>query len=318
MINKLKIRLLFLSIIYILVDLFLLFLDLLWLYDTRGIIYLVSILYLTYFISSVLLNKSKYISLELKYLYYFRICYSLICLITSLQHYSLIEYGLESHNIVNELINFEANFITLKTISYLLSTIYITSILLLLFNVNTRVQFLILFIIGSFVIPFSLETFLKNIINFGCMLISNNAWKEKKHSEFDSSAIFLIGLCLTIISTFAGLYKALDPVWLNSLGLYYTLNIPFFMPRPLWFLLDYKLIILSLNWVVIIAESLALPLFLFKNTRSIAILILFSLGLFLSIFMANIGLVGGPTILAACILILSIRNRSSKKDALSF
>ena len=90
------------------------------------------------------------------------------------------------------------------------------------------------------------------------------------------------------------------------------------MPRPLWFLLDYKLIILSLNWVVIIAETLALPLFLFKNTRSIAILILFSLGLFLSIFMANIGLVGGPTILAACILILSIRNQSSKKDALSF
>jgi hypothetical protein len=235
-----------------------------------------------------------------------------------LQNYSLIQFGLESHNIIQEHVLIHSGILSIKEASYFLSTIYLISLFLLLLNINPRLQFLILFATGGYVIPFSLETFLKNIINFGCLLISNDAWKMKKYSLYDSTAIYLIGFCLTLISTFAGCYKILDPVWMNSLGLYYSLNIPFFMPKPLWFFLDYEIPIRIMNWIVIIAEASALPLFIYYRTRFLALLIVGALGTFLTIFMANIGLVGGATVLASCTLLLSCKHNSEKKEIISF
>lgn len=309
-------RILILAFVYVIADLCLLNFEILYIYHTRNLVFILSILIIAYCISSILFKSSLNQTLDLRYLKVFRISYSLICIITCLQHFSLIEHELESYNIIHKLTPLNAH-ININFISYILSIIYLNSLLLLLANINPQLQFLILFITGGFVIPFSLEIFLKTIINFSCLLISNNAWKTKKYSSFDCSAIFLMGICLTTISSFAGLYKALDPVWLNSLGLYYSLNIPYLMPKPLWFFLEYEILIKFLNWIVIIGEISALPFFIYHKTRSFALIILFSLGLFLTVFMANIGLVGGPTILASCILLLSCKYNSEKKEVIS-
>ncbi|MFZ1688478.1 MAG: hypothetical protein WAU70_13695 [Flavobacteriales bacterium] len=107
-----------------------------------------------------------------------------------------------------------------------------------------------------------------------------------------------MGICITFIDTGAGLFKVLDPVWQHGTGFYYSLDIPFFCPKHLWPLLDSWPLMLVGNWATIVFECLALPFFLFRRTRPIALLCVLGLGLFLSWPMWGIGLVGGPVVLA--------------------
>ena len=115
-----------------------------------------------------------------------------------------------------------------------------------------------------------------------------------------------MALSYSILMTSAGIFKLFDPVWQSGLGLYYSLNIPFFLPKYLWFILDNEFLIKLLNIITLLFELLALPLLLFRKTRLFALITLIGLGLFLTFVMEGIGIMGGPIVLVACIAILAI------------
>ena len=120
-----------------------------------------------------------------------------------------------------------------------------------------------------------------------------------------------MGISATFLTTGAGLFKLLDPVWQSGLGFYYSMNIPFFSPKHLWPMLDNKWLVITLNWVTIIAEFIAFPLFIFRRTRLFGILGVAGLGLFLSYPMAGIGIVGGPIVIVLAITLSTLIERDN-------
>ncbi|WP_291128893.1 hypothetical protein [Flavobacterium sp. UBA7682] len=227
--------------------------------------------------------------------------YAILCLFSAVQHFSLIKYGLEPYNLL--LLGREVP----STESYLLSFFYIISLLMLLVGYRIRLAWILIFVLGGLVIPFSLEIFLKNIFNFYAIFISVDLWKGKKTNE-GSWAIVLMCLSASVLMTAAGLHKLLGPVWQEGLGFYYSLNISFFPDRYLWDLLDYKGLMYFFNWSTIIIEVIALPLFLFKRAWSLVIWCFLGLALFLTFAMSGIGIMGGPIVFCMILLFLSLTN----------
>ena len=237
-----------------------------------------------------------------------RVLYGVVCLFTAVQHFLLIDYGLEPHNLRYSFAYYGLDLRFTDVVCKLFSIVYLVAILGVIFNCKIRVAWCLMFFVGGAIIPFSLETFIKNIINFWCMFISLEAWSGRKSEEpnYDAGCVFMIGVSLALLSTFAGVFKLVDPVWLSGLGLYFSMNISYFVPEHLWFLLDNKVIMVAGNWMTIIVEVITLPLYLFSKTRFVGLILLGVLALFLAYPMGNIGLVGGPTILTALPLLLAI------------
>ena len=77
----------------------------------------------------------------------------------------------------------------------------------------------------------------------------------------------LLGLNVGFLITTAGISKLLDPVWLNGMGFYYTFLQPWIKTQHLNFILDYKYLMIIINWMTIITEIIVLPLMLFRRTR---------------------------------------------------
>ncbi len=231
-----------------------------------------------------------------------RILYAILCLYTGIQHITLISSGLEPVNFPR--LGLE----TPSILAYLISGIYILALIMLLIGRYIQLAWIVIFITGILVIPFSLEIFIKNIINFYAIFIPVSLWKgeyDKKQKQ-GSAAVLLMGLSFAFLVTGAGVYKLLDPVWQEGLGLYYTMNIPFFPKEHLWFVLDYEWLMRFLNYLTIVVEMLALPLFLFRKTRLLGVLMIVFLAFFLAYPMAGIGVVGGPILIAICPIFLAI------------
>lgn len=88
-------------------------------------------------------------------------------------------------------------------------------------------------------------------------------------------SVFLLGINLSLIITIAGIYKALDPVWLEGLGFYYTFLQTWIRVPESTFLLDHKWFVLVMNYLGIIFEILALFFFPFKKLRPLSIFMIF-------------------------------------------
>ena len=307
--NKINNRLTIISVLallFIILDLLFLNLELLQLFNVRKYIFIVAILILVFSCTRYVLLINQDTNLNFKFIKYFRLAYCSTSLFTAIQHFTLIRSGMEPHNIVHGYMKYFPVCLQRLESYYILSILYLITLLFILFNLRTNYCFFIMFILGGLIIPFSLETFLKNIIHFWCMFISKDCWNGKKANKTDVCSIFMIGFCIAIISSFAGFYKSIDPVWLDGMGLYYSLNIPFFVPEYLWFILDFKTGIFYLNWLVIIIEILVLPLYLVKISQRIPIWLILGLGMFLTFIMSNFGLIGGTTIISIVLLLLSL------------
>lgn len=91
-----------------------------------------------------------------------------------------------------------------------------------------------------------------------------------------SWAVFLLGINLSFIVTIAGIYKALDPVWLEGHGFYYSFLQPWIRVKESSFLLNEKWFIYTMNYLAILFETLPLFFFPFKKFRPIALFFMFS------------------------------------------
>lgn len=232
-----------------------------------------------------------------------RILYGTLCLISAIQHFSLIPYGIEPYNFLKWGIQ------TPSFLAYALASIYIISLIFIIIGYKIRLAFIVLFISGGAVIPFSLEIFVKNIFNFYAMFIPTHIWlgiNTVKSKKYTGWPLLLMGLSYAILMTSAGVFKIIDPVWQKGLGLYYSLNIPFFAPKYLWWILENKFLMQILNIITLLFELVALPLILFKKTRFLAVLSLVGLGLFLTFIMEGIGIMGGPIVLVGCLAMFAL------------
>lgn len=237
-----------------------------------------------------------------------RIIYGVLCLFSAIQHFTLIPYGLEPYNFVRWGME------TPSFLAYFLSGLNILALLFLIVGYRVRLAWILIFLLGGIVLPFSLEIFVKNIFNFYAIFIPAHLWHGRNNKEtekYNGWPILMMCFSYAVLMTFAGLFKLLDPVWQEGLGLYYSLNIPFFMPRYLWWMLDSEFLMDVLNWVTLFFELLALPLVIFKKTRIYGLITLVGLGLFLTFVMQGIGVMGGPIVLVACLLGLSLTKYSS-------
>ena len=100
-------------------------------------------------------------------------------------------------------------------------------------------------------------------------------FSKKKRFLTPLWAVFLMGINLSFIVTIAGVFKALDPVWLEGLGFYYAFLQPWIRVPESTFLLNEKWFVYSMNYLGIIFETLALFFFPFKKTRPLSIFLLF-------------------------------------------
>lgn len=242
-----------------------------------------------------------------------RVLYGVLCLYSAIQHITLIPSGMEPYNFLVWGIE------TPSFLAYFLSGLYIIALVFIITGYRLRFAWVLLFITGGFIIPFSLEIFVKNIFNFYAIFIPASAWLGQKTTKGNEGWPFLLmGLSYSFLMTSAGIFKLLDPVWQEGLGLYYSLNIPFFLPRYLWGILDSEILMRSLNWITLIVELICLPLFFFKKTRIYALLSLLGLGFFLTIFMEGIGVMGGPIILVGCLAILSLTKFLENQSTLKY
>lgn len=236
-----------------------------------------------------------------------RVLYAAFCLITAFQHLSLVPSGLEPMNFAHFHLE------TPSTLAYVLSAVYIASLISLLLGRYIRLSWVLIFITGAFIIPYSLEIFFKNTVNFFAIFVSPALWAGAKSNKSDGGwPLFMIGLCFCILMTGAGIFKLLDPVWQKGVGLYYSLNISHYPPEHLWFFLDSKPLMVIGNWLTIFVELVSLPLFLYKRTRFLGLLTLVFLGIFLAYPMMGIGIVGGPIVLAMVPALISIVPQSVK------
>jgi len=241
-----------------------------------------------------------------KYMVLTRVLYAILCLISGIQHFGLIGYGMEPYNFLLFKIP------TPSILAYALSAIYLLGLLMLLVGYKIRLAWIVVFLFGGLIIPFSLEIFVKNIFNFYAIFISPELWKGKKADE-GKWAIPVMALSVGVLMVTAGLHKALDPIWQAGLGFYYSLNIAFFPKRFLWFLLDYKWLMVVFNWATVVAEIIMLPLLFYKRTWLYANFCVLGLGLFLSLGMSGIGIMGGPIVICMFLLFLAMSTRPSQK-----
>ena len=271
------------------------------------------LLFILFFFSGIIIFYRKYIiqyltvEINPKYITLSRVLYSVVSLFTAVQHLTLIPSGLEPFNARH--FNLED-----PVFAYGLTFLYIFGLLLLLLGKHIRLAWIIVFFAGVYVIPFSLEIFLKNTIAFYAIFIPQRLWKgESVEEKCNGTGILLMGISLAFLMTSAGIFKLLDPIWQEGLGLYYSLNIPFFTPKHLWSLLEWEWGIEFLNYITILVEVVSLPLFLFRKTRFLGVLTILMLGLFLTYPMAGIGLVGGPLVLTMVPLFISMFLKTKNK-----
>lgn len=240
------------------------------------------------------LRRFLSVPIDARFLPATRVIYALLCIYTTGQHVWAVEYGMEPSNF--PLLGIPQS----KALAYALYAVYMVALVALLLGKRIRASWVIVFVVGGIIIPHSLELFIKQPLNFFSIFISPALWRGDRSAETPSSGwpMLMAGVCIAFITAGAGVFKLFDPVWQHGTGFYYSLNIPFFCPKHLRPLLDSWPLMLFGNWATIVVEIIALPLFLFRRTRAIALFCIVGLGVFLSWPMWGIGIVGGPIVLA--------------------
>lgn len=134
--------------------------------------------------------------------------------------------------------------------------------------------------------------------------------KPVGHSH--SWAVYLMGLNLAFLITIAGIFKALDPVWLHGLGFYYTYLQPWIYVPWTGFVLDMEWLNYLMNYLGIIFEASAFFLFLFNRTRIAGMFVMFAF-LMLVTFPLRIDPVGpaGLVILVGLLSLFNFKNLPS-------
>lgn len=240
------------------------------------------------------LAKWLTVRVDARFLPVTRVAYASICLYTAVQHLWVVQYAIEPSNF--DYMGWPEN----KPLAYALYTIYFAALLALLFGKGIRAAWIVLFLVGGVLTPHTLESVLKIPLNFFGMFVSPALWRGDRSAESPWSGwpLLMSGACMAFITTGAGFFKLIDPVWQHGTGFYYALSIPFFSPKHLWPLLDIRPLVVACNWATIIVECIALPLFVIRRTRLLGLLCIVGLGVFLSWPMWGIGLVGGPVLLS--------------------
>jgi hypothetical protein len=128
--------------------------------------------------------------------------------------------------------------------------------------------------------------------------------------------LILAGLAVGALFLFAGISKTNDPLWRSGWGLYYSFLQPWIKWPAISFLANSRPIMLALNVVALVSELGVLPLFIFRKTRDLAILLTFSIFGFFT-FILRIDPIGpaGLLISLALFSISSFANRRATRTA---
>lgn len=244
----------------------------------------------------------KFLTLEFnrpKMFVWARILYAAFGIYAGVQHFMLIPSGLEPvNNIFFNIENIE--------LIYAINIVYLLAHVGLLFGKFIRVSWILIYVAGGLTIPYALELFLKSVVNFYAIFIPVNLWKGKTvEYKGNGAAVLLMTLSMGLLISCAGFFKLADPVWMEGLGMYYSLNIPFFFPEVLWPLLEYEWLVVSANYFAIVVQTISFPFLLFRKTRWIGIMSIVIMGVFLTFGMFGIGMAGGPIFLSITPLLLS-------------
>jgi vitamin K-dependent gamma-carboxylase-like protein len=115
--------------------------------------------------------------------------------------------------------------------------------------------------------------------------------------------VFLMGLNIGLLLFSAGLMKHLDPLWRRGDGFYFAFLLPWIKPPLLNPLLSSRILMVTINYVVMVAEYVALPLFIFPRTRRLGVFVMagFFAGLVFPLRVDPIGEFG----LSACVALWS-------------
>lgn len=93
----------------------------------------------------------------------------------------------------------------------------------------------------------------------GPMTVAPKAWP-----------ILLLGVNDGLFFLTAGLTKFYDPFWIQGIGLYETLSLPWIKDPAVNFVLNNKPLLVTFNYMALVHELTFLPLFIFRKTRWIA------------------------------------------------
>lgn len=106
--------------------------------------------------------------------------------------------------------------------------------------------------------------------------------------------VFLLGCNLGLLIFSAGAMKSLDPQWRSGDGFYFTFLLPWIKPPWLAPLTKYRFPFQLVDFAVVVIEYAVLPLFLWRRTRPISVLLTigFFLGLIFPLRIDPIGYVG--------------------------
>ncbi len=194
-------------------------------------------------------------------------------------------------------------------------------LLLVLFGTRRRLVYLIHFVLSCCFFDDNIGDFMLKIAAFwsifmipqGPIFLKAGRSKLSAFFGFDNEisiitplwSVFLLGINLSLIITIAGIYKALDPVWLEGLGFYYSFLQPWIKVPESTFLLDQKWFVFVMNYLGIIFETLALFFFPFKRLRPLSLFMIFCF-LFLVLYPLRIDPVA-PAGLVIFIAVLSMQ-----------
>jgi len=251
-----------------------------------------------------ILSKTSIVFFKPKLFKYARLLFCVFSIFTALQHITLVRSGLEPMN--------EFPFSQNELFVYTLNAIYIIVLTSLFFGKYIRLCWIIVFLTGGLLIPFSIETFIKMPFVFYAIFIPPSLWKGNDEKEpGNATGVLMMLFSYAMLITCAGIFKLFDPVWMSGYGIYYTLNTPCLLPKPFWFILDYEWLMISMNYFAIFTQIIIFPLAVFKKTRFMSVVFIGLFALFLSIGMYGIGLYCGPTLLVISLIFISLTYKTS-------
>ncbi|MBT5717347.1 MAG: HTTM domain-containing protein [Opitutae bacterium] len=199
----------------------------------------------------------------------FRIVHSLLTLVIAFQLIELIPFTF-----------YAGDKTEISSVYYALHALWILGTILAFLGTRFRAVYILNFILAYMLLGTNVGDFMLKLAAFWMIFILPVAHfsvrkKELKLLGLDRIpdthtqpwAVYLMGVNLAFIITIAGLFKLIDPVWLNGLGFYYSYLQPWIHVEWTHFVLDFEWIMYVMNYLGIIFESAALFLFLFKKTR---------------------------------------------------
>lgn len=196
----------------------------------------------------------------------------------------------------------------------------IAALLLIIIGVGGRLPYIFNFIYGSTFLHGDVGTEMFNLVSFWAIFSgldqSYSVYYNLKNTFLNvilnyrpaplKWPIILMGIHFSYTITTAGLSKVQDGVWDNNLGFYYTFLQPWLRGNTFDGLLDYKWLMILMNWLTVISEIIALPLLLFKRTRFIGGINLLFMFMLLT-FPFRIDAIGPFGIAIACVVMASAK-----------